>query len=361
MAQITRTFHKIFGLTGTSDNFGKFGSAKAGAAITTKDLTTIVANSAWSTGLQDAVVGGNKAIALEEMNGLMYVHSVQMGYLFQSGIPEYNAATTYFIGSVVRVGAYWYTSLTDNNTGNQPPVAASDANWNWENQKSALPGDSIPWNGLDVRPGCLWEDGQAYDRATYPALFAAITSTRNGLTTNSSAVVTAIGSTARLGVGMAMEGAGIQAGAVIVSVDSSTQVTMSLPATASATVPILFAPFGLPNSTQFYVPDSRGRGLIGPDNMGVGAANRITAAAAKRLGGAAGVEAVTLSAAQSGLRDHVHTYDWAPPSGSGSSTGATRGNITTVNTSGVSGGALPASASHDNMSPYRTTNWVIKY
>ena len=142
MSALTRTLHKIFGSAGSSTNFGKFGSAKAGSAVTSKDIATIMALPAWGTGWQDAVMGANKAPTLEEMNGHMYVHSWQLGYMFQSGIPEWEVGTTYYIGSVVRVGAYWYRSLVDSNVGNTPPAASSDANWQLANGAPA----AIRWN-----------------------------------------------------------------------------------------------------------------------------------------------------------------------------------------------------------------------
>lgn len=364
MAQLARVLHKIFGASGTSDNFGKFGSAAAGSAITTKDLATIMSLSAWDNGWQDAVVGANKAPVLEEMNAHMFVHSTQIGYLFQSGIPEYDASTEYFIGSVVRVGEYWYRSLVDNNIGNTPPVAASDANWIWENQKSALPGDIIPWSGLDVRPGCLWADGGAASRTTYPALFAALNKTTNGTLTNGSPIVTAIGSTARLGAGMFVEGSNIPSGAKILTVDSPTQITLDKNATASITTAIIISPFGLGDgATTFNVPDWRGRVPVGIDNMGGSSANRVTNAKADILGGAAGVEAVTLTAAQSGLRDHTHQYTGLTAGANNLHTSSDNNNTNHgANTSGgVDGGALPATSSHDNMPPYISTNYVVKY
>lgn len=363
MAALPRVFHKIFGATGTSDNFGKFGSAKAGSAITTKDLATIMALSAWDTGWQDAIVGSNKAPVLEEMNAHMFVHSTQMGYLFQSGIPEYNASTTYYIGSVVRVGAYWYRSLVDNNIGNTPPAAASDANWIWENQKSALPGDVIEWAGLDVRPGCLWADGAAYNRADYPALFLALNRVTNGTLANGSPIITAIGTTARLGVGMAVEGSNIPSGAKILTVDGANQITLDKNATASITTSLTISPFGLSSSTTFNVPDRRGRMGIGLDNMGGSSANRVTNAQADILGGVAGAEAITLTAAQSGLRDHTHQYTGITVGANNYHTSSDNNNANHgANTSGaVDGGALPASASHDNMAPYISCNYVVKY
>jgi len=359
MAQLARVFHKIFGASGTSDNFGKFGSAAAGSAITTKDLATIMALTAWDNGWQDAVVGGNKAPVLEEMNAHMFVHSTQIGYLFQSGIPEYDASTEYFIGSVVRVGEYWYRSIVDNNIGNTPPAAASDANWVWENQKSALPGDVIEWSGLDVRPGCLWADGAAYNRADYPALFLALNKVTNGTLANGSPIITAIGSTARLGVGMVVEGSNIPSGAKILTVDGPTQITLDKNATASITTSLTISPYGLSSGTTFNVPDRRGRVGIGLDNMGGNSANRVTNAQADILGGAAGAEAITLTAAQSGLPSHSHNITIG--NNTDGNTTASGSNESAVARATTSTGGTAASSSHDNMPPYISCNYVVKY
>ncbi len=59
--------------------------------------------------------------------------------------------------------------------------------------------------------------------------------TLSGTVTNTSAVVTAISSTSLLVVGMATSGVGIPAGTTILSVDSSTQITLSKAATANGT------------------------------------------------------------------------------------------------------------------------------
>lgn len=62
----------------------------------------------------------------------------------------------------------------------------------------------------------------------------------SGTTTTSSAVVTALSSTASLAVGMPVTGTGIPAGATISTVDSATQVTLSTAATATGTVTLTF-------------------------------------------------------------------------------------------------------------------------
>jgi microcystin-dependent protein len=65
-------------------------------------------------------------------------------------------------------------------------------------------------------------------------------------------------------VGMAIEGAGIQAGTTIATISSSTAIIMSQVATASATVPVQFFSYGNGNgTTTFTLPDSRRRVSMG--------------------------------------------------------------------------------------------------
>lgn len=63
-------------------------------------------------------------------------------------------------------------------------------------------------------------------------------------------------------------------------------------------------------STTFNLPDMRGRIAAGKDDMGGSAANRLTSGGSgitgTTLGNAGGAETVTLTDAQSGLRQHQH-------------------------------------------------------
>lgn len=77
-----------------------------------------------------------------------------------------------------------------------------------------------------------------------------IRAAQNGTTTNASAIVTGLTDTSQMVVGMNMTGAGIPASATILTIDSDTQVTMSIAATASATVSISF---WVPSLTAFDV------------------------------------------------------------------------------------------------------------
>lgn len=67
-----------------------------------------------------------------------------------------------------------------------------------------------------------------------------LTTTRNGTTTNGSAVITGLAKTVDLVVGQEATGTGIGGGAVISTIDSDSQVTLSANSTASATVSITF-------------------------------------------------------------------------------------------------------------------------
>jgi len=256
MPALTRITHKIFGNTGATSSFGQFASAVTGTPVNTKDIASIMSLAAWSAeGWVTAVDGTSKVPALEEINSCFFVHSRQMAYLFQSGIPEYDASTAYYIGSVVRVGEYWYRALTDGETGNTPPVAASNAKWIWVNQPGVQPGVIQEWAGVDLPAGYLWRDGSAVSRTTYAALFAVLTRTTNGTLTSGSPVITSVGNTARLGAGMAVEGSNIPAGAKILTVDGASQITIDKNATASITTSLLIGPWGLGDgSTTFNLP-----------------------------------------------------------------------------------------------------------
>lgn len=152
MAKISRQNHKLFGLSGSSDNFAKYGSLVAAAPIKSKDIATIQALSAWDQGWQSAIYGANKDLLLEDLNAWCFEHSYQVAYIFQEGIPEWNATTTYYLDSVVKGPAggasagQWFASLQDNNTGNAPPAGATNALWKWINPP--IPDTPTVGNGL---------------------------------------------------------------------------------------------------------------------------------------------------------------------------------------------------------------------
>lgn len=132
MAKIDRKHMKIFGSGAGTAQLGKFGSLAAGAAATTTDPEEIQSLSNYLTGWYGAVIGSN-APAMEDMNGLCFLFAYQLAYIMQAGIPEWNASTTYYIGSLVNDGyGNIYVSLIDDNTNN---ALTDNVSWNLPNGK----------------------------------------------------------------------------------------------------------------------------------------------------------------------------------------------------------------------------------
>lgn len=118
MPKITRKFQRIFcGDVPANNVVAQFGSLKAGSPTYSSDPTVVQQLAAWGAGWSGATVT-NSAPALQDMNSLFYVLSRQLGYLMQTGIPEYDATTIYYIGSLVYDGTNSiYRCLADDTTG----------------------------------------------------------------------------------------------------------------------------------------------------------------------------------------------------------------------------------------------------
>lgn len=129
MAKITRVYQQLFGSTAGTAQLGKFGSLAAGSPVTysgtTADPVAMQSLSQFLAGWDNAVIGANSP-AIEDMNTLFYLVFRQLAYIFQAGVAEWDATTTYFIGSVVNSGGVFYVSLTDNNAGN---ALSNTTNW----------------------------------------------------------------------------------------------------------------------------------------------------------------------------------------------------------------------------------------
>jgi hypothetical protein len=131
MPSIPRKTQKIFGGSLTpANNVAVYGSLAAGAPAYPSTITdlTAIQSAAWLQGLTPALIG-NRSPALEDLNGVFLVLSQQIAYLLQSGIPEWIATETYWIGQIVRFPgtALCFTSTVNNNLGNDPSVDSN--NW----------------------------------------------------------------------------------------------------------------------------------------------------------------------------------------------------------------------------------------
>lgn len=125
MAKITRVQAKVFGQNAAGGELGVFGSLAAGTPTTTTSVATIQSLAAWLGGWFSAVVGENSP-AIEDMNAMCYVFGYQIAYGLQTGVPEWETNTVYYIGSFVSSGNKIYVSQTDANTGN---AVTSTTNW----------------------------------------------------------------------------------------------------------------------------------------------------------------------------------------------------------------------------------------
>jgi hypothetical protein len=118
MARIARKFQKIFASSAT--NNGVFGSGADNTKVLSNDVETLQSKAAFLTGWLDAVIGTKKFPPLEEFQSLNYINTSQLAYIFQEGVPEYNALTTYYTNCIVKeTGTYkLYGSVTNANVGN---------------------------------------------------------------------------------------------------------------------------------------------------------------------------------------------------------------------------------------------------
>lgn len=142
MSKILRKTAKIFGasLPAAPGGLSVWASTAQGGSTYSTD-PNVLQSTYWETGYVDELSGGLPV--LEDMNTLGYVTTYQLAYLLQQGIPEYDAATTYFINSFCSYNGGLYISLSDNNLGNTPGSSPGD----WQIFSASAKGDSAILNG----------------------------------------------------------------------------------------------------------------------------------------------------------------------------------------------------------------------
>lgn len=103
---------------------------------------------------------------------------------------------------------------------------------------------------LPIAPsGWLELDGSDISIVTYSALYTASTIQQTGTRTNASPIITGLSSTTHMRVGYYAFGTGIAAGTTILSIDSSSQITLSGNASSSGSSTVVISPWYLDTGT----------------------------------------------------------------------------------------------------------------
>ena len=238
-----------------------------------------------------------------------------------------------------------------------------------------------PYGGITTPSGYLLCYGQTVSRTTYATLWAAISATVGTatMTIASPCVVskTTHGLTAGDRVSFTTSGTlptGITAGtsyyviAAGLTADdfeiSATQggSAINTSGSQSGTHTLIHNPWGTPaaDTANFLVPDMRGRGFAGKDNMGGSAASRLTSGGSgvygANVGSVGGTETHTLTTAQ--LPSHSHTIDMSD--GTGGVSTVLQSSVNTAVTSTYTSSSTGSGNAHNNTPPIGVGNWIIK-
>ena len=173
MAKILRATQQIFAQNAGSQMVTAFGTAMTDNPTYTTDVATIQnANflSGWASAIQ-----ADKAPYEEDTNGLFYAITQQLAYLFQQGIPEYDANTEYNATSIVQAmqdgKLILKRSLIDNNIGN--PITDETSWGDFFSSSIVHPiGDPIITLSSTLEADEIWLEGAEVSRITYAELFA---------------------------------------------------------------------------------------------------------------------------------------------------------------------------------------------
>ena len=127
MPKIERKTQKIFAGNADTDELAVFGSMISGTPVYNDDIEALQSE-AYTEGWK-AAVAANEAPFMEEMNGVQYGFSKQLAYLFQQGIAEWDAGTTYYLNSFCQVGGVIYKSMQDENINHSPADDTEGTYW----------------------------------------------------------------------------------------------------------------------------------------------------------------------------------------------------------------------------------------
>lgn len=145
MSKIARKVMKIFGSSAGPTQIGVYGSLAAAAPAYSTDPAVIQSLSNYLGGWFSAIIGNNSP-AIEDMNALFYLMAYQLAYGFQAGVAEWDASTTYYVGSIANDGnGALYVSTFNGNINN---AVTDNSKW-----LPLIPGPIAPTFQKFITPG----------------------------------------------------------------------------------------------------------------------------------------------------------------------------------------------------------------
>lgn len=160
MSRLLRYTQQIFGSSAATDQMAEYGSLAAGTPLRYSGSTITPAIvqglSEYLSGWFSATIGVNSP-AIEDMNSLCYLYAYQLAYSFQIGVPEWDSATTYYIGSIAQDSAGTLYSSKTNTNLNNPLVNGSD--WQSPNLPGIITPNAVPYSAgmtLNANQSLMW-------------------------------------------------------------------------------------------------------------------------------------------------------------------------------------------------------------
>ncbi|AFC22593.1 hypothetical protein phi1422_0073 [Bdellovibrio phage phi1422] len=122
--KLERKHFKLFGKDTVAERIMQIGSLRAGTPVQSKDPDVLQALPNYLEGWP-AIVMADNAPAMEDMGALQFVFAYMIATIMEQGVPEWNSATEYFIGSVVSYQGKLYRSVIDENLNNAVAVGTA--------------------------------------------------------------------------------------------------------------------------------------------------------------------------------------------------------------------------------------------
>lgn len=190
-------------------------------------------------------------------------------------IPNANPVILDAAGRALILGSGSYRQVVKDRNDNiiWDQVTSSSGTGSGGSSASTGDGDLVgtikPWAGLLAPNQYVFTYGQEISRATYSALFTALTSAQGVFCSSGSPILTGLSDTTNFPIGAKVEVSCVVSGSSTIASKTSSSITLVANSNVSTNTTATIFPWGNGNaSTTFNVPDFRGFVIAGNNNMG---------------------------------------------------------------------------------------------